>query len=282
MRAAVLALALVFGADPAAAQGARALGSTVDRMGWEAVGRVDMAARPGGAPGFCTGTLIAPDLVLTAAHCLFDGATPRDPASIRFRAGLADGRAVAEARVTAAVADPGYRPDDPSTVGGVRHDVALLKLAEPISTALAAPFRVDAPAPGDEVSVVSYARGREEVLSRERVCKVTARETDFLAFDCDVTFGASGAPVFQRTGPGGGGRMRIVSIIAAGVNDKEGRVSFGPDLTRSVAALKSALAAGRTTVSATPTAPVAKVRRLGAGDTSRDTGARFVKPRNTP
>ena len=40
-----------------------------DSKGWEAVGRLDLAGR-----GFCTGALISPDLVLTAAHCLLQHA----------------------------------------------------------------------------------------------------------------------------------------------------------------------------------------------------------------
>ncbi|MGB7242579.1 MAG: trypsin-like serine protease [Sulfitobacter sp.] len=45
------------------------LGDKNRALGWEAVGRLD--TKNG---GFCTGTLIAPDLVLTAAHCVMTAA----------------------------------------------------------------------------------------------------------------------------------------------------------------------------------------------------------------
>jgi protease YdgD len=46
----------------------------------------------------CTASVVAPDVILTAAHCLFDVDNGRIEAK-RFRAGYADGRAVAEAGI---------------------------------------------------------------------------------------------------------------------------------------------------------------------------------------
>lgn len=270
MRLAVLLAAL---AAPAAAEttGLEPLTRRDQVLGWEAVGRLDL-----GGGSFCTGTLIATDLVLTAAHCVHDAeGRPEDPGRMVFRAGYAGGEAIADSPVRRVAVLPGYDPLAPVTQRNVQNDVALVQLTSPIPAAVAAPFRVKAPGRGDAVSVVSYAVGREEMLSWQRECRVLERSGPLVAMDCDVTFGASGAPVLDRSG----GRAQIVAIISAGGPTDRGQLAFGMELPGAVAALKKQLATGQVLVGISEPASRPGVRRIGTGDgSSRDIGARFVTP----
>ncbi|MEI4233590.1 trypsin-like serine peptidase [Roseovarius sp. D22-M7] len=205
---------------------------------WQAVGRLELAGR-----GFCTGTLVAPDLVVTAAHCLYDRETGMrlDPGRIAFRAGLRDGRAVAEARVARAVAHPDYVFDAGASALRVRHDVALLELARGIDMPGGQIFATGAaPRAGDRIGVVSYARGRAEAPSLQNACRVLARQEGMLVMSCDVDFGASGAPVFTL----GHGGPRIVSVISAMAEVEGRKVSLGMPLAGPLRMLRAAIEAG--------------------------------------
>lgn len=245
--------------------GLRRLTQREDLFGYEAVGRLDFGER-----GYCTGVLIATDLVLTAAHCLRGVARAGNVKGLQFRAGLRDGRAIASRTVTQAVMHPGYDPDQRMTAVNIRYDVGLVKLDTPIPAAVAAPFVVSRlPQAKRKVSVVSYGQGRDAALSRQAVCDVLGRQAGLLAFDCNVTFGSSGAPVFDDSAR----RVRIVSLVSAGTRGQRNNIAYGAELYERVAEVKRALRAGTGVIGDTNFGS----RRIGV-DQENDTGARFLRP----
>lgn len=206
-----------------------------DSKGWEGVGKLILGDR-----GFCTGALIAPHLVLTAAHCLFDKETGAriEASDIKFLAGWQNGRAEAYRGVTQAVAHPDYAYGGADALDRVSDDVALIELDQPILLPGVKPFAVgQVPMPGEAVGVVSYAQDRSEAPSLQDGCNVMERQENILVMSCDVDFGSSGAPVF-RIGPGG---VEIVSVISAKAEVQGQKVSLGSGLAIPLRVLTKAL-----------------------------------------
>ena len=263
----ILTLVLPWLAAAAPAREAPLIGlQTADQSkGWNAVGRLDL-----GRHGFCSGALIAPDLVLTAAHCLYDKNTGEKvaPKDIQFLAGLRNGRAEAYRRAAIAVTHPDYRLDHASDLDRVGNDIALIQLDQQIrQPSITAFATADTTGIGAEVGVVSYAQNRAEVPSLQELCHVIDASTTVLVMSCDIDYGSSGAPVFAMQN----GAAVIVSVISAKAEAKGKKVALGAVLQRPLQSLRAELAK-----QSPPNLTVGKhISTLSGGKAS---GAKFLTP----
>ena len=197
---------------------------------WRAVGRLNTGS------GFCTGALVAPDLVVTAAHCLYARRTGNRLRAerVHFVAGYRLRKFAGHARAQRLTVHPAYEYAQRVNAKGVSTDLALVKLTAPIT---ATPFAVapDVRA-GDPVVILSYGRDRPEIPSIQSPCHVIRRAGAVLVMDCDVTYGVSGAPVFRRVG----NEWRIVAVVSAMGQENGAPVAYAVALDEAMAAVLAA------------------------------------------
>jgi len=174
-----------------------------DAYPWSSIGRLNNAGR-----AFCTAVLIAPDRVLTAAHCVRSvspGLAFAPPSAIHFLAGYRRGQYVAHSPGSAiAIA--------PAQPGKERHesDFAIVTLARPMGAPMR-PLSVEAFDAerwhGDRKAGVGYAQAgysgdRAHILTRNATCGIAGflQNGAVFAHSCDATHGDSGSPILVRRG----------------------------------------------------------------------------------
>lgn len=252
----VVAVLLTAGGAAAAGEGGQLARSDrafpVESAGWPwvAIGRVNLAGK-----GFCTGTLVAPDLVLTAAHCLFERGSKRrfQPHELTFLSGYQRGEALAVSRGKSIHISPGFAVASRPSVERIANDWALLRLAETLSMPPVAVRPLAAAAAGTDAAdgdtatpsparkgrtaetgprglpapmlSAGYGQDRAHMLTVHDGCEIASRlaEDRVLVHNCDVARGGSGSPLLTHDGRG----YTLIGIVVGNLSTMEIQAAFG-------------------------------------------------------
>lgn len=177
---------------------------------WRTIGRVNV-----GGTTHCTGSLVADNIVLTAAHCLYSKSlqTMVPTSMVHFLAGYAHGEYVAHSKVIAYETGANFNGKSGANTANMPHDWALLILEEPLGISLGH-LKLHSAFSGtyygnsegravlstSNIAAAGYPQDRAHILSVEKGCRIVNafNRGAVLVTSCVSLQGDSGGPILQK------------------------------------------------------------------------------------
>ena len=173
---------------------------------WGSVGQINVAGYRRRIE--CTGSLIAPNVVITAAHCVMDPSR-REPLpvnEIHFLAGVRKSKWLGHSTAKCLHFLPGYQ----YTHQSFSRDIALITLNDNLNDIV--PSELDqTELQGSNISLVhaAYPADRRYVLTGQFGCHLIEHDQNLWLTDCDAHPASSGGPVFIQRKDG----LKLAAIM---------------------------------------------------------------------
>ena len=153
----------------------------------------------------CTGALVGPSTVVTAAHCLYNRHTQAmlGAGSLHVLFGYDRGAFRQHSLVDRTVTDPAFVPGQSSSSNVVR-DWAMLHITTPAPASATILPVSGTVAPGTAARLAGFRQSKAQILTGDVDCHIQwvrpSPSGDMLGHDCASEHGVSGAPLLVRQG----------------------------------------------------------------------------------